>query len=78
MLLDSRLNFNEHVQREMIKRYKIIGSIKKLSIHLPREAFVRPNLDHGNIIFDKPNNESFKSRIESIQYKACIGITGAI
>ena len=85
MLLDSRLNFNEHVQSKTNKCYKIIGLVKKLSIHLPREAllriyksFVRPNLDHGDIIFDKPNNESFKSRIESIQYIAGIAITGAI
>ena len=85
MLLDSRLNFNEHVQSKTNKCYKIIGLIKKFSIHLPREALlriykssVRPNLDYGDIIFDKPNNESFKSRIESIQYKACIAITGAI
>ena len=80
MLLDSRLNFNKHVQSKMIKCYKIIGLIKKLSIHLPKEAllriyksFVRPNLD-----YDKPNNESFKGRIESVQYKSCIAITGAI
>ena len=85
MLLDSRLNFNEHVHSKMNKCYKIIRLIKKFSIHLPREAllriyksFVRPNLDYGDIIFDRPNNESFKSRIESIQYKACIAITGAI
>ena len=85
MLLDSRLNFNENVQSKTNKCYKIIGLIKKFSIHLPREAllriyksFVRPNLDYGDIIFDKPNNESFKSRIKSIQYKACIAITGAI
>ena len=62
-----------------------IGLIKKLSIHLPREtllriykSFVRPNLDYGDIFFDKTKNESFKRRIESIQYKACIAITGAI
>ena len=85
MLLDSRLNFNEHVQSKTNKCYKIIGLIKKLSIHLPREAllriyksFVRPHLDYGDKTFDKPNNESFKSIIESIQYKACIAITGAI
>ena len=85
MLLDSRLNFNEHVQNKTNKCYKIIGLIKKFSIHLPREAllriyksFVRPNLDYGDIIFDKPNNESFKRKIESIQYKARIAITGAI
>ena len=85
MLLDSRFNFNEHVQSKMNKCYKIIELIKKLSIHLPREAlirnyesFVRPNLEYGDIIFNKPKNESFKSRIESIQYKGCIAITGAI
>ena len=36
------------------------------------------NLDYNNIIFDKPNNESFKSRIKSVQYKACVAMTGAI
>ena len=84
MLLDSRLNFNEHVQSKTNKCYKIIGFIKKLSIHLPREAllriyksFVKPNLGYGDIIFDKPNNKSFKSRTEVIQYKAHIAITGA-
>ena len=53
---------------KMNKCYKIRGPIKKLSIHLPREAllriyksFVRPNLDYGDISFDKLNNESFKS-----------------
>ena len=85
MLLDSCLDFNEHVQSKMNKCYKIIGSIKKLSLHLPREAILRfcksvfrTDLDYGNKIFHKPNNDSFKSRIESIQYKACIAITGAI
>ena len=64
---------------------KIIELIKKLSIHLQREAllriyksFVRPNLEYGDKLFDKPNNESFKSIIESIQYEPCIAITGAI
>ena len=42
------------------------------------KSFVRLNLDYSDIIFGKPNNESFKSRIESIQYKACIAITGVI
>ena len=79
MLLDSCLNFNEHVQSKTNTCYKITGLIKKLSIHLPKEvllkiskSFVRPNLGYDDIIFDKPNNESFKSRIKSIQYKACV------
>ena len=81
MLLDSRLDFNEHLQRKANKCYKIIGLIKRLPIHLPREtllriykSFVRSNLNYGDI-FDKRNNESFKGRIESIQYKACTAIT---
>ena len=82
MLLDSLLNFNEHVESKMNKCYKIIGHIKKISIHLPREAllriykpFVRPNLDYGVNIFDKPNNESFKRIIENFQNKECMAIT---
>ena len=85
MLLHSRLNFNEHVQSKKNICYKMIGLIKKSSIHLPREvllwiymSFVKPNLDDGDKIFDKPDNESLNSRIESRQYKACIAITGAI
>ena len=85
MLLDSRLNLNEHVQSKTNKCYKIIGLIKKLSIHIPREAllqiyksFVRPNLDYSDIIFDKPNRESFKYRIQSIHYKASVAIPEAI
>ena len=61
------------------------GVIKRLPVNLPRDAllriyksFVRPHLDYEGIIYDKPNNESFKNKIESIQYKACITITGAI
>ena len=85
LLLDKRLNFNEHIQSKINKCYKMIGFIKRLSVNLPRDAllriyksFIRPHLDCGDIIYDKPNNESFKNKIENIQYKACIAITGAI
>ena len=57
---------------------KILNAPTKRSITKIYMSFVRPYLDYGDIIFDKPNNESFKSRIESIQYKACIATTGAI
>ena len=77
MLLDSHLNFNEHVQSKTNKCYKIIGLIKKLSIHLPREAllwiyksFVRPNLDNDDISFDKFFNNHLKveSNVFSIKH----------
>ena len=53
----------------------IITSTKR---SITYKSFVRLNLDYRDIIFDKSNNESFKSRIECIQYIACIAITGAI
>ena len=42
------------------------------------KSFVRPNLDYTDIIYDKPFNESFKRKIEMVQYKAALTITGAI
>ena len=52
MLLNRSLNFNEHVHSKMNKCHKIIGLIKKLLIHLLREAlrriyesFVTPKLN---------------------------------
>ena len=38
------------------------------------KSFIGPIMDHGDVIYDKPNNESFKNKIESIQYKAYIAI----
>ena len=59
--------------------------MKKLSQFLPRKSllticksFVRPNLDYADIIYDKPINESFKKKIESVQHNAALIITGAI
>ena len=63
----------------------MIGVIERLLVNLPDNAllriynsFIRLHLDYGDIIYDKTNNDSFKNKIENIQYKACIAITGAI
>ena len=63
----------------MQQNYKI----KRLSLILSRKglltiykSFARPNLDYADIIYDKPFNESFKRKIEMIQYKAALVITG--
>ena len=42
------------------------------------KSFIRPHLNYGNILYDKPENQNFKSKIEKVQYKACIAITGTI
>jgi len=63
----------------------MIRLVKRLSVHLPRSAsltiyksFIRPHLDYGDILYDKPNNENFQNKIEQVQYRACLAITGAI
>lgn len=35
-------------------------------------------MHYDDIIYYKPNNKSFKNKIDSIQYKTCAAITGAI
>ena len=39
---------------------------------------MRPHLDYSDILYDQAFNLSFQQRLESIQYKACLAITGAI
>ena len=83
-VLDKRLNFAEHINSKISKCDNLIGIVKKLSFSFPRNAllkiyksFIRPHLDYADIIYDKPNNASFKSKIENVHYRACIAITGA-
>ena len=63
----------------------MIEALKSLSVNISYDvllriykSFLRPHLDYGDIIYDKPHKKSFKNKIENIQYKACITITGAI
>ena len=69
----------------LCKINKTIGLIRKLQNLLPRsalitlyKAFVRPHLDYDDILYDQARNESFHLKLESIQYNACLAITGAI
>ena len=64
---------------------RTIALLRKLQHVLPRQAlitiyksFICPYLDYGDILYDKAFNESFHQKIESIQYNACLAITGAI
>ena len=42
------------------------------------KAFVRPHLDYGDIFYDEAYNENFHQKLESIQYNACLALSGAI
>ena len=35
-------------------------------------------INYGDIIYDQPQNESICEKIESVQYKAALAITGGI
>ena len=84
-VFDFKLNFNEHMEQKITKCNKIAGLMKKLSQFLFRKSlltiykyFIRPTLDYGDITYDKPLNESFKKKIESVRYNAALTTTGAI
>ena len=68
-----------------LKISKTLGLLRKLHNLLPRsalitiyKAFVRPHLDYGDIPYDQAYNMPFHHKLESIQYNACLAITGAI
>ena len=85
LVLDSKLDFNQHIDEKINKCNKIIGTMRRLLMTLSRKSLltiykslVRPLIDYVDIIYDKPCNESFKEKLEAVQYNACFSITGAI
>ena len=85
LILDTKLAFEHHLREKFLKANKIIGLISRLRKFLPRDtlltiykAFVRPHLDYGDIIYDFPGNATFTQKLESVQYNACLAITGCI
>ena len=84
VILVSKLIFDEHLKMVSLKIRKTLG-LRKLHNLLPSsalitiyKAFVRPCLDYGGILYDQAYNMSFHHKLESIQYNACLVITGAI
>ena len=78
-------DFNKHINNKINKCNKPIGVMKELSLTLSREtlftiykSFVRPNLDYADIIYNKPFNESFKNKLETVQYCAALNISWSI
>ena len=63
IVLDSKFNFNAHVYQKIKNYNRMIGLIRILLVSLPPNAlltinksFVRPHLDHSDVLYDKPNN----------------------
>ena len=70
MHLDEKLNFDHHINENIVKANKGTGLIRKLAQVLPRQSiyksFTRPHLDYGDIIYDQPNNETFCNLIQRV------------
>ena len=60
MILDAKLNFQEHIKNLLTKVNKTIGLLWKLQNILPQgsslaifKSFVRPHLDYSDVIYDQ-------------------------
>ena len=73
IFLDSQLTFEEDLK--LITIIEIIGLLQKLQNILPRLALmtIRPHLEYAEAY-----NETFHQKLESIQYTACLALSGAI
>ena len=85
MLLDFRLDFQEHWKSLLKKVNKTVPLLRKFQNILPTSAlltiykrFVRAHLGYGDLIYDQVFNNSFHRNIESLQYNIALAITGAI
>ena len=73
IVLDSKIDFNACIDQKIKKCNKLMGITRRLSINLPPSAlltiyksFIRSNLDYGDILDDKPDNENFGNKIEKV------------
>ena len=78
--------FKQHIDSFILKIKKGISVIKKLQHSLSRKSLVtiykafisRPLTGYGDIIYDQSQYESFSEKLEPVQCKATLAITGAI
>ena len=85
LVLDSKLDFNEHVNNKIYRCNIFMGIMKKLSSTLSRNSlltiyktFIRPILDYVDVIYDKPLIEFFIDKLHMVQYNTTLVSTGAI
>ena len=84
MYLDTKSNFQEHLNNVLSKVNKTIGYCvsSKLFSHYSLvtvyKAFIRAHLDYGEIIYDQSYNETFRKKMESLQHNTALARTGAV
>ena len=57
---------------------KLQKTFLRLVLITKYKTFVRSHLDYGDMIYDEACNETFHQKLGSIQYSACIALSGAI
>ena len=72
-LMDTKLDFQEHLKSILNKVNKTVGLLRKFYNTLPSlpllticKLFIRPHLDYGDTIYDQAYNASFHQKLESI------------
>ena len=85
LIFDEKPTSKQHIEKPILKINKGAAVIKRLRYSLPCKSLItiykaslRPLIDYGDSIYDQPQNESFCEKLESVQYKAALAITGAI
>ena len=85
LTLDVNLNFVKHIKNITQKISKTMGLLRRFQPIFPRSSlltiyktFIRSQLDFADVIYDQACNSSFHEKLGSIQYDACLAITGEI
>lgn len=80
--LDSKLNFNTHVDQQNQRVQWTSRTYKKLEVNVPRNtllsiynSLIRHLFDY---LHDKTKQWKFQNKIEKVLYQACLAITAAI
>ena len=76
IILDTNLDFQEHLKDKLSKISKTVGLLKKFQKKMLTRVplltiyklFIRPYLDYGDIIYDKAYNNSFHQNLEKLYY----------
>ena len=42
------------------------------------KTFVKPHLNYGDVLYDQAFSNSLHAKMESIQYNACLAVTGTM
>ena len=63
IILDLKLDFNIHVDNEI---QKTASQCSKKALLTICKSFIRPHLDYGDILYDKPGNQNFQNKLEKV------------